>query len=176
MCWKDTDTCVAGARREQSSSIKSSQFRDAPFLGKAHRRLPPCCAGSLACVHPHLTKCMVLFSHFSHPSSFTHFAMLVYFVVTLGRKRTQMYTTSDLTSPLVVVLLHKGILQSSTKTFSHTSDEPSISAISCWCPLLSPTLNGNSLYGSHFTVQGSCVDMYNALWGSTYCNVTCWHQ
>lgn len=177
MCWNDNWRTgqwrlhCQDLRRELPSSIKSYQFWDAPFLGKAHGRPPPSFAGSLGCSHPQVHG-----SFF--PRGFTHSAMLVSFVVALGKKRTQMYTF-DLT-PLVVVLLHKEMLQSSAKMFSHaTSLQQSrswISATSCRNPPPSPTLNENSLYRSHFIVQGSCVDMYNALWGSTYCNITCWQS
>lgn len=105
-------------RRELPSSIESFQFWDAQFLGKAHWRSA---AGSPSCSHSHLTKCMVLFPPPS-PFSFTHscHVSLLWCTATLWKTRTPIYTF-DLTSLLVVVSLHKEMLQSSAKMFSHAS-------------------------------------------------------
>lgn len=48
------------------------------------------------------------------PFGFTRFAMLVSVVVAVGKKRTQFYPF-DLTSPLVVVSLHKEMFQLSAE-------------------------------------------------------------
>lgn len=108
-------------RRELPFRIKSFLFRDAPVLVKAHGRPPPSSAGSLGCIHPHLPSawfCFPLSASLILPT-------LVALVVAFGKKRAQVYT-SDLTSPLAVVLLHKQMLQPCAEMFSHaTSPQPS---------------------------------------------------